>query len=145
MKPSDFVVSPSQFTNVGWFIVTLGGLFAHPYIGVGFFILLAWSVLDVMTWNYQFYGSVIVERRGIFSVTEESVNYFRVKSIKLEKPFWMRIFGLSIVSMTTSEAYKPEIKLYGVENKRELVDFISKKAKLKRKQNGVRDMDLFYS
>jgi uncharacterized membrane protein YdbT with pleckstrin-like domain len=145
MKTPDMIISPSQFTNIGWFILTIGGLAAHPFIGASFAILLIWSVLDVMTWNYQFYGNLMVERRGIFSVTEESVNYFRIKSIRLHRPFWMRIFGLSIITIATSEAYKPEIRLYGVEHGREILDIISDLAKLKRKQNGVRDTDLFYS
>jgi membrane protein YdbS with pleckstrin-like domain len=142
---ANIVTSPSQIQNFGWLALTIVSLFIHPIIaGLGAF-LLTWSVLDVMTWQYQFHKDYIIEKRGILGVTEEMVNYFRIKSIKIGRPLWMRFFGLSVVYITTSEAYKPEIKLYAVYDSHMLVDFLSKKTKLKRKENGIRDMDIFYS
>jgi uncharacterized membrane protein YdbT with pleckstrin-like domain len=137
--------SPSQYLNIGWLLLSIGGLFVHPIIGGFFFLLLIWSVLDVLFWEYQFYNDRVIEKRGILNVTEESVNYFRIKSIKIERPLWMRFFGLSVISVTTSEQFKPFIKFYAVADGHTYVEYLQNKAKSKRKENGIRDIDVFHS
>lgn len=139
------VTSPSQYINIGWLILSFAGILIHPFVAGGFFILLVWGVLDVMCWEYRFYDDMVVEKRGIFSVTEETVNYFRIKSIKVQQPLWMRFFGLSIIHVTTSEQFKPYLKFYAVGEGHTYVEYLQGKAKLKRKENGIRDMDIFYS
>lgn len=136
---------PSQFINIGWFILTIGCSVIHPVFGSFFFLLLIRGVLDVIFWDYEFYDDRVVERRGILNVTEETVNYFRIKSIKLERPWWMRIFGLSIVSIITSEQFKTYMMFYGVEEGDIYVNFLRDKTKHNRKKNGISDIDIFYT
>jgi uncharacterized membrane protein YdbT with pleckstrin-like domain len=137
------ITSPSQFINIGWCIFTVLGWFIHPLFAGVFGFLLVWGILDVMTWRYEFYNNFIIEKRGVLNVTEEMVYYFRIKSVKVYRPLWMRFFGLCVIHMTTSEQFKPQIKLYAIEDGSEFVQFIEKKTRLKRNQNGVRDMDFF--
>jgi membrane protein YdbS with pleckstrin-like domain len=98
-----------------------------------------------MCWKYEFHDDFMTEKRGVFSVTEETVHYFRIKSIKVERPLWMRFFGLSTIHVTTSEQYKPVIKFYAVEQAEVYVDMLQQLVKITRKENGFRDMDIFYS
>jgi uncharacterized membrane protein YdbT with pleckstrin-like domain len=138
-------IVPSQISNLGWLILTFVGVFIHPIIaGLGFF-LLTWSVLDVMTWEYQLHKDCIIEKRGIFSVSEDIVDYFKIKSFRIRRPFWLRIFNLSTIHITTSDPNKPEIILYAISDPHTLVNFLTKKTKLKRKENGFTIMDIFYS
>jgi uncharacterized membrane protein YdbT with pleckstrin-like domain len=137
--------SPSQYVNIGWLILSVGLLFVHPITAGLCFLAYIFGVIQVWCWEYRFYEDHVVERKGIFSVTEETVNYFRMKSIRVEQPFWMRLFGMSIIYVTTSEKYKPEIKFYGVENLETYTSFLESKTKLKRKEHNVRDIDIFYS
>jgi uncharacterized membrane protein YdbT with pleckstrin-like domain len=137
-------VSPSQYANLGWLILAIA-TFPIPYLAGIFLLIYFYSMLDYSFWEYRFYDDYVVERRGILNVSEEMVNYFRIKSIKIEQPFWMRLFRLSIIHVTTSEQYKPFIKFYAVENVQSFVDFLQNKTKMKRKENGIRDIDIFYN
>lgn len=139
------VIAPSQYINIGWLILTIGGFFIHPIFGGLFLLVLIFNLFDVLFWEFEFYDDRVVEKRGVFNVTEETVNYFRIKSIKVERPLWMRLFGLSIIHVSTSEQFKPYLKLYAIEDGHTYVQYLQEKAKLKRKENGIRDMDIFYS
>jgi uncharacterized membrane protein YdbT with pleckstrin-like domain len=136
---------PSQSINVGWVIFSILLFFIHPIAGGIGLLVLIFKVFDVEYWSYNFYEDFVTERRGIFSINEETVNYFRIKSVKLEEPFWMRLFGLSIIHVTTSEQFKPVIVFYGVKNGNTYIEFFHEVAKAKRKEYGIRDLDVFYS
>lgn len=145
MSTPNIVTSPSQVENLVWLIISIGGFFIHPMIGGVFLLMLIYSVVNIMCWEYQFHDEYIVEKKGVFNVTEETVNYFRIKSIKVEQPLWMRFFGLSIIHVTTSEQFKPMISFYAVEHAQVYVDMLQHLTKISRKEHGIRDMDIFYS
>jgi uncharacterized membrane protein YdbT with pleckstrin-like domain len=145
MSTPNIVTSPSQVENFVWFIISIGGFFIHPMIGGVFLLMLIYSVINIMCWEYQFHDDYIVEKKGVFNVTEETVNYFRIKSIKVEQPLWMRFFGLSIIHVTTSEQFKPMIIFYAVEHAHVYVNMLQQLTKISRKEHGIRDMDIFYS
>ena len=145
MSTPNIVTSPSQVENFVWLIISIGGFFIHPMIGGVFLLMLLYSVVNIMCWEYQFHDDYIVEKKGVFNVTEETVNYFRIKSIKVEQPLWMRFFGLSIIHVTTSEQFKPMIIFYAVEHAHVYVNMLQQLTKISRKEHGIRDMDIFYS
>lgn len=139
------VTNPSQYINLGWFLIALPLFLVHPLVG-GLAVLNAiYQFLEVMYWSYEFYDDYIIEKKGVFNVNQETINYFRVKSIKIEQPLWMRIFGLSIVQITTSEKFKPLLIFYGVENGENFRDYVQQQSSMKRKEMGIRDVDVFYS
>jgi membrane protein YdbS with pleckstrin-like domain len=135
--------SPSQWVNIGWLILAVGLFFIHPYAGTCGLIVYGYKYLEVSCWRYEFYDDYMTEVKGVFSVTRESVNYFRIKSIMMEEPFWMRLFGLSIVSANTSEQYKTIIRFHGIPLGGNLVEFLQEVAKESRKSMGIRDFDVF--
>jgi len=138
------VCSPSQYVNLGWLLASVGTLFIPPLAGLLILVYL-YKRIEVSCWEYRFHDDYLVEKRGVFNVNEEFVNYFRIKSIKLEQPLWMRFFGLSVVQITTSENFKTYIQLYAVKNGQDHVDFLQRQVKIKRRENGIRDFDLFVS
>jgi uncharacterized membrane protein YdbT with pleckstrin-like domain len=137
------VTSPSQSINVGWGLLTICSYVIHPYVSLFFLLITIYKVIDVICWKYEFYDDRVVERRGIFTVNQEEVNYFRIKSIKMVKPFWMRLFDMSIVDVTSSEQFKPYIRFYGVEMGKEYVDLLTTVTKKSRKKMGIKDLDLY--
>ncbi len=139
------VFSPSQWVNIGWLILAIGLFIVHPIVGIAGFLIYGYKYLEVSCWRYEFYDDCVMEVKGVFSVTRESVNYFRIKSVMMEEPFWMRLFGLSIVSVTTSEQYKPVFKFYGTEGGQNLVEVMQEVARDSRKEMGIRDLDVFNS
>jgi len=132
-------LSPSQWTNLLWIIA---GILLFQF---GIFPILAFiKVLEVYCWRYEFYERTIIERKGILSVTRREIHYYRIKSIKIDEPFWMRIFGLANVSIMTSDPYHPEMVLYAVPKGVELRQLIRKNTDFWRKSEGIREWDTYH-
>ena len=141
MEPN-LVIKPSQWLNVGWYAVTVGGLYIHEYLGLFFLVILIYKVLDIYCWSYQFYDDILVEKRGILNVTREEVHYFRIKSMMVEEPLFQRILDLSTINMSTSEHLKQNFVLHGITNAEGTKDYLAKLTKTKRRSNGIREMDI---
>lgn len=131
-------VSPSQWINLIYIIL---GIILIKTIAVPFLAIV--KILDVYYWRYEFRERTIIERRGILSVTRREVHYYRIKSIKVDEPLWMRIFGLSKVSIITSDQYHPELVLYAVSDGHYLRDLIRSNTHEWRKNEGVKEFDLY--
>jgi uncharacterized membrane protein YdbT with pleckstrin-like domain len=141
MEPN-LVIKPSQWLNLGWYAVTVGGLYIHEYLGLFFLVILIYKVLDIYCWSYQFYDDILVEKRGILNVTQEEVHYFRIKSMMVEEPLFQRILDLSTINMSTSEHLKQNFVLHGITNAEGTKDYLAKLTKTKRRSNGIREMDI---
>jgi len=130
-------ISPSQIINVGW--IVLGILLMKTIIGP---IVALIKILEVYYWRYEFRERTIIERKGILSVTRKEVHYYRIKSIKIDEPLWMRIFDLAKISIITSDPYQPEIILYAVPDGINLREEIRSNTDQWRKTEGVKEFDL---
>lgn len=138
-------LKPSQWINAGWFILPV--VAAVIYLPLGGLALIAaiYKYYEVDTWKYDVYTRTIQESKGVFTVSSEEIQYFRIKSIMVDEPFWMRVLGLSIVRVATSERFKPFINLYAIENGEEVKKFLSDASYMWRKELGIRDYDIYNS
>lgn len=140
-----FTLQPSQWINAGWFILpVVAGLIYLPLGGVALLVAI-YKYYEVATWVYTGRIRTIEEKKGVFNVTQQEVQYFRIKSIMIDEPLWMRILGLSIVRVVTSEQYKPVLVLYAIDNAENVKKFLSGAAHDWRKELGIRDYDIFNS
>lgn len=147
MNDNEHVVTiqPSQWTNAGWFILTIvAGVIYLPLGGV-LLVISIYKYLEVDTWRYDLNMRTIQEKKGVFSVTTEEIQYYRIKSIMVDEPLWMRFFGLSIVRIISSEQHKPHMILYAVEQGEYLKNMLSEHAHEWRKELGIRDYDIYNS
>lgn len=136
VKSSEFVIKPSQWSNFGYFLFAIiGCILVFPII-----IWIA-NVLIVSCWSYRFSEKTITEKKGVFSVDTVQIQYFRIKSIKVLQPFWLRLVGLSTVEIITSEPFRPYLRLYAIRNGNEMKQFLSQKAELWREKMGVKETD----
>lgn len=133
-------LSPSQLTNFGWFLLGITGIYLEVYWFLLFPILF---VYHVYMWRYHFNDKTIVEQKGIINVSHREVHYFRIKSIKVDEPLWMRFFGLSNVTIKTSDQYQPELRLYAVKGGLKIREELLNLMETERKQNGVREFDTY--
>ena len=134
------VLKPSHWTNIVWYSVGLFGLF----FGVYWLILFPIGMVYYTSkWLYQFDDNSIIETKGIFNVTHRELHYYRVKSIKLDEPLWMRLFGISVVTVLSSDPYLPELKLYGIPHGRQVTRELRMVTDSHRKTNGVKEMDIY--
>lgn len=140
-----FTLKPSQWINIGWFILpVIAGAIYLPLGGVSL-VFAIYKYLEVDMWTYKAQIRTIEEKRGVFNISQQEVQYFRIKSIMVDEPLWMRLFGLSIVRVITSEQYKPVLVLYAVSNGDEVKKFLSNAAHEWRKELNIRDYDIFNS
>ena len=137
------VITPSQWVNFGWLTMVPATYFVHPYACALAVVIFIYKYFDVDYWRYEFYDDCVIERRGVFNVTRESVNYFRIKSIMIDEPFWMRLLGLSVVRVMTSEQYKPVIEFYAIGNSQGVKQYLDHVTRQSRKEMGIRDFDVY--
>lgn len=138
-------LQPSQWINVGWFILpVVAGYVYLPLGGIAAAVAL-YKYLEVATWKYNINTRTIEEKKGVFNVSTQEIQYFRIKSIMVDEPLWMRFFGLSIVRIISSEQYKPNLILYAITNGEELKKALSDHAYVCRRELGIRDYDIFNS
>lgn len=136
-------IQPSQWTNIGWYALSILAMLLYFPLGVLITIASIYKYIEVLTWKYTCRTKGIEERKGVFSITQEEVQYFRIKSIKIDEPFLMRIVGLSIVHIISSERYKPNMVLYGIKNGVSIKDKLNAAAYEWRNKLGVRDYDIY--
>jgi len=131
------VKSPSQWVNYLWFLfgLALFFLWVPPLVAI-------YKYLEVYYWRYEFYERTMVERKGVFSVTRNETSYYRIKSILIEEPLWMRIFGLSNVIIKTSDEFNNIVTLYAVPNGPEIRNILREAVDQRRTEQGVKEFDL---
>ncbi len=141
-KPNH-ILRPSQWMNLGWLTMVPVSYFVHPYACALAVVIYIYKYFEVDCWRYEFYDDCVVERKGVFSVTRESVQYFRIKSVMVDEPFWMRLLGLSIVRVMTSEQFKHELIFQAVEEGEGIQAYLQHNARAERLNMGIRDFDVY--
>lgn len=131
-------LKPSQWTNLGIIIL---GVVTIQY--VVFALLAIYKMIELYYWQYQFNERTIVERKGVFSVVRREIHYYRIKSIWVEEPLWMRIFGLANVHIKSSDPYYPEIVLWAIPHGVKIRDEIRSMTDQRRKEENVREFDMY--
>jgi uncharacterized membrane protein YdbT with pleckstrin-like domain len=143
----DFTVKPSQLINIVW--VFLGGLslsIAHStgQYWVGLFCLIPlYKILDYACWTYDIYDDRIVESRGVFSVTTREVYFHRIKSVMMERPFWMRVLGVGSIMVRSSDQFTSYFMIYGIDDVEEFEEDFQDVIQDRRKENGMKEYEVF--
>lgn len=132
------VLSPSQWVNLPFFI--LGGVLFFTWLMP---LLALVKYLEIACWKYEFGERTIVQKKGIFSINTTEIHYYRIKSIKIEEPLWMRFFSLANVKVITSDPFENEFMFYAVPNGKELRSLLRETTFLRRKQEGVKEFDMY--
>ena len=135
-------IKPSHFMNIAWYL-SPALTFLFPPLVFPTLIMAWYKYFEIETWKYNFLERTIEERKGVFSVTQEEVQYYRIKSIMIEEPLWMRFFGLCIINIITSEQFKPRLTLYAVNDGEQLKDLISDMTYQWRLKMNIRDHDIY--
>ena len=78
---------------------------------------------------------------GILNQEINEVELYRVKDTRLEKPFWLRLFGLSNIVLQTSDRSLPEIHIRAVRNGAEIREKLRKQVEILRDRKRVREVD----
>lgn len=135
------VIKPSQWINLKYYLLPLLG-FIHPY---GFILALVtlYKRYEVDTWTVKLTTHRIIETHGVLDRESQEVLHYRIKSIMIEEPFWLRLLGLAHVHVISSEQFKPRLTITAVENSEEIRNFLSTAAREWRQEVGIREHDIF--
>lgn len=152
------IMRPSQVVNFWWLLLSIGLLMSSPFILgdttsnfrhlLNFLVwgVTLWKMIVVYCWIYTFdeeRGKITIQT-GVFSTKMVEVPFYRIKSVKLTKPFTLRIFGMSNISIESSEPYAPQITLYGMPLGEEMVDTIKEHTLYWREEMGVKEQDFHH-
>ena len=136
-------ISPSSWINIGWSFITPVAAYIHLYLGLLFVVIFIFKQIQVYCWKYEFYDETVEEKKGVFNVTREEVHYCRIKSIMVEEPFLMRLVGLQVIHLITSEQFKPRFTFYAIEGGEHIKKLLGDIVKITRKESRLREIDIF--
>lgn len=143
--------SPSQVLNLGKFLVSLlliagigvGGTFFPP-AWAAVVLPLAWMIWEFLKVRCRVYELTTERLRlysGVLNQTIDEVELYRVKDATMERPFWIRMFGLSSLYLETSDRSHPKVELEAVSDAVNLRETLRKQVEYWRDRKRVREVD----
>ncbi|MEM1084705.1 MAG: PH domain-containing protein [Verrucomicrobiota bacterium] len=143
--------SPSQLLNLGKFVVgglmlaasVVGGSFL-PAVWLTAIIPLGWIVWEFLKVRCRVYELTTERLRlysGVLNQTIDEVELYRVKDTRMDRPFWLRIFGLSTLHLDTSDRSHPKVDLEAVADGVNLRETLRKQVEFWRDRKRVREVD----
>lgn len=133
---------PSQWLNIGYFIATCVAAYFIPVTAGALFLVLVWKSLELYFTQWIYTDDTIVERKGVFNVTTDEIQFFRIKDVRLYRPLLYRIVGISKITLITSDKFRPTIVLNGVYNGKKKRDMFKQLAISTRRDMGVKEFDI---
>jgi len=143
-----------QIVNFWPLVISLGVIIAILWVAFGtdlpsWLAVLAiiplayggWLYLGTKLMVFEFTSERIRIYEGILNQEINEVELYRVKDTRLEKPFWLRIFGLSNIVLQTSDRTLHEVNIRAVCHGAEIREKLRKQVELLRDKKRVREVD----
>lgn len=128
--------TPSQVVNLGSFIFL--GLFF--WLVFPLFIIL-WKWLTIKNTKYELTNQRLRTRYGILNKKTDELELYRVRDFKLDQPFFLRLFSLGNIILTTSDKSHPEVIIKAIPNGEELREQLRTFVEECRTRKRVREVD----
>ncbi len=143
--------SPSQLLNIGTYTLALlmligigiGGAFFPPAFAA-MIIPIAWAVWKWLTVKCRVYELTSQRLRlfeGVFNRKIDEIELYRVKDTNIEQPFFLRMFGLGILNLETSDRSHPKVSIEAISDVATVREHVRKHVELLRDQKRVREVD----
>ncbi len=130
--------TPSQWTNFSFYVLCV---LLTAVFGLGILVAV-WCYYDTKKNRIEITDQRILEHKGIFSITTNELELYRVKDIQHLQPFWLRILGLSSILLDTTDSSNPQILIKGVPNGREIKEKLRVAIDIRRDLKAVREVDV---
>lgn len=144
-RPSQISMFGGYFMSFVLFVglLALNYFFNLPlYFLVAPFLLLFWCWLVVRCSKYTLTSQRLKYTYGVLNQKEEQMELYRVKDYSLEKPLFLRIFGLSNIYMDTSDKSCPVFKIFGVDDGEKVIEQIRRNVERRREERFIRELDV---
>lgn len=100
-----------------------------------------WKFLEVQFRVYEMTAERLRLYEGVLNQTIDEVELYRVKDMTIERPFWLRIVGLSTLTLITSDRSHPDLDIEAIKGAMELRDQMRTLVEGLRDKKRVREMD----
>jgi uncharacterized membrane protein YdbT with pleckstrin-like domain len=124
--------SPSQWMNF-WDFVSCILILPIPFV--------FWKYLKTKNRIFTITNERVIERNGVFSKVTDEVELYRVKDLKLEQPFLLRLVKLSNIVMNTSDRTHSILLIPAISNGEEIREQLRKAIEERRDLKGVKETD----
>lgn len=129
--------TPSQLVNLPWYL-----LWVLLFWLVVPLLVLLWQWLVIRNTVYELTSERLKLRRGVLNKHLDEVELYRVRDYQLERPLYLRLFGLGNISLRTSDRSHPSVRLRAVRDGEQLYERIRAAVEQCRATKGVRELDV---
>ena len=129
--------TPSQWVNLPFYLLCIPLSLAF---GVGLLLAL-WKYYDTKLNKLEITNQRVIEYRGILSRTTDELELYRVKDLKHEQPFFLRLVGLSNIVLDTTDHSNALLKIRGIASGKDLKEKLRHAVDRRRDVKGVREVD----
>lgn len=92
--------------------------------------------------RYTLTSERLIVRRGLFSITTDDLELFRVRDMQVELPFHLRIFGLGSIVLVTADAMTPIIRIEAQGDAEALRDLLRAHVYARQTARGYREIEV---
>lgn len=128
--------TPSQVVNLGTYILCI--LFL--WLVFPLFIML-WKWLVVKFTKYELTTQRLRTRYGVLNKITDELELYRIRDYTLEQPFFLRLFSLGNIILTTSDKSHPVVVIRAIRNGEDLRDKLRTHVEECRVAKRVREID----
>jgi uncharacterized membrane protein YdbT with pleckstrin-like domain len=100
-----------------------------------------WKYLTIRCRVYQLTSERLRLFEGVLNQEIGEVELYRVKDTNIVRPFWLRLFGLSVIKADTSDRTHPEVVLEAIQDGVNVRELLRKQVELLRDKKRVREVD----
>lgn len=104
--------------------------------------LMVWRWLVTANTTYELTTQRLRTRTGVLNKHLNELELYRVRDYRMEQPFFLRLFALSVLKLTTSDRTHPLIEMRAVPRGDELREQMRTFVEEARMRRGVRELDL---
>jgi len=143
--------SPSQWLNLGPFaaalVLAIGIAVAathFPSIWLGLLVPVlyaGWQYLAVRCRVFELTTQRLRITTGVINQKIDEIELYRVKDALTLRSWWMRLTGLSSISMQTSDRFLPHLLIPAIRNGADVRELLRKQVEAQRDTKRVREMD----
>ena len=131
----------SQVENFGIFL--LCGLLSLTLFLIPIVAAVAlWKYLVVKNQTYELTSQRLKMHSGVLNKKIDELELYRVKDIKFEQPFFLRLFGLANVLLVTSDETTPLVTIKAIPDAQDVREKIRTLVEERRDQKRVRLAEL---
>tara|TARA_B100000586_G_C19871631_1_gene327058 strand:+ start:82 stop:480 length:399 start_codon:yes stop_codon:yes gene_type:complete len=112
------------------------------------YLLFFWTIippiivyLNTRFIKYELDSQRLKIKKGVLSQNIEETELYRVKDYSILKPFFLRLFGLGNLVLTTSDKNNKYVTLKAIKDVEKIKDLVRTHVEKSRKRTGTKEVD----